>query len=59
MVTLIKKIEDRILVREGRKAVRRKVARVARVTRKATRAGLIAGTAVAARVVIREIRRGA
>ena len=51
------KVETRILVAEGRKAVKSKARTVAKVSRKATKAGLIAGLVTAAGVVVREIRK--
>ena len=54
-----KKVETRILVAEGRKAVRSKASTVAKVSRKATKAGLIVGAMTAAGVVAREIRKRA
>jgi hypothetical protein len=51
------KLETRILVAQGRKAVRAKAEKVAKVTRKAVRTGLIAGGIAAATVVIRAVRR--
>jgi CO dehydrogenase/acetyl-CoA synthase epsilon subunit len=51
------KLETRILVAEGRKAVRGKAQTVAKVSRKATRAGLIVGALAAAGVVAHEVRR--
>jgi hypothetical protein len=51
------KLETRILVAQGRKAVRRKAHAVAAVTRKAARAGLVTGGLAAAGVVTREIRK--
>lgn len=51
------KVETRILVAEGRKAVKAKTRAVAKVSRKATKAGLIAGVMAAAGVVVREIRK--
>jgi hypothetical protein len=51
------KVETRILVAEGRKAVRGKARSAARVSRKAAKAGLIAGAMTAAGVVVREIRK--
>jgi hypothetical protein len=53
------KVETRILVAEGRKAVRSKASTVAKVSRKATKAGLIVGAMTAAGVVAREIRKRA
>lgn len=72
MATLIKKLrrrsggamrraahnlENRFLAAQGRKAMRQKISRAREVTRKAVRAGIIAGTAVAVGVVSREIRK--
>jgi hypothetical protein len=51
------KLETRILVAQGRKVIRARAARIARVTRKAVRTGLIAGGIAAAGVVIRAIRK--
>lgn len=51
------KVETRILVAEGKKAVRGKVRAVKKVTRKAVKTGLIAGALAAAGVVAREIRK--
>lgn len=51
------KAETRFLANQGRKAVRAKVQRAARVARKATTAGLAAGAVTAALVVRREARR--
>ena len=51
------KVETRILVAEGKKAVRGKVRTVKRVTRKAVRTGLITGAIAAASVVVREVRK--
>lgn len=52
-----KSVETKVLVAEGRKSLRRKAVTVAKVTRKATRAALLAGAVVATGVVLREIRR--
>jgi hypothetical protein len=52
-----RKLEDRFLVRVGRKAVRERMTRVGQITRKAGKAGLIVGTLVAATVVRREVRK--
>lgn len=52
-----RKLEDRFLAAQGRRAVREKVTRAGKVTRKAAKAGLIAGTLVAVGVVGREIRK--
>ncbi len=51
------KLETRILAAQGRKAVRAKAEKVAQVTRKAVKTGLIAGGIAAAGVVVRAIRK--
>jgi hypothetical protein len=51
------KVETRVLVAEGRKAVRSKAHTVAKVSRKAAKTGLIVGAVTAAAVVAREIRK--
>jgi hypothetical protein len=50
-------VETRILVAEGRKAVRGKARTVAKVTKKAAKTGLVVGTLAAAGVVLREVRK--
>jgi hypothetical protein len=50
-----KKVETRILVAQGRKAVREKVETVSKVSRKAAKTGLIMGAMAAAGVLVREI----
>jgi hypothetical protein len=50
------RVETRILVAEGRKSMKRKLATAGAVTRKAVKAGLVMGAATAAMVVAREIR---
>lgn len=50
-------VETKLLAREGRKSVATKVARAKRTTKKALRAGAIAGAVVAAAVVMRERRK--
>jgi hypothetical protein len=52
-----KAVETRVLVAEGKKAVRGKVSTVKKVTRKAIKTGLITGALAAASVVAREIRK--
>jgi hypothetical protein len=55
-----KAVEDaelRVLANEGRKSISAKVARVKRVTKKALKAGAIAGAMVATAVVMRERRK--
>lgn len=49
--------ETRVLVAEGRKAVRRKAQVATAITKKAAKTGLIAGVAVAAAVVVRQLRK--
>jgi hypothetical protein len=51
------KVETRILVAQGRKAVREKAQAVGKVSRKAARTGVIVGALTAAGVVIREVRK--
>lgn len=51
------KVETRILVAEGRKAVKGKVRAVTKVSKKAVKTGLIVGTLAAVGVVVREVRR--
>jgi hypothetical protein len=53
----IEELELRLLAREGRKSIRGKIATVKRVTRKAVKAGLVAGVVVATAVVVRERRK--
>jgi len=53
----IEEVETRVLVQEGRKSFAAKVARVKRVTRKALKAGAIAGAVVATAVVMRERKK--
>lgn len=51
------KVETKVLVSEGRKAVKQKVRSVAKVTKKAVKAGMVAGAVAAATVVMREIKK--
>jgi hypothetical protein len=51
------KVETRILVAEGRKAVRGKARTVAKVSKKAVKTGLLVGALAAAKVVVQEIRK--
>jgi hypothetical protein len=51
------KVETRILVAEGRKAVQGKARTVAKVSRKAAKTGLVVGALTAAGVVLREVRK--
>jgi len=55
--TAYERVETKILVAEGRKAVKRKLATGAKVTKKAAKAAAIAGTIAAGMVVAREIRK--
>lgn len=50
-------VETRILVAEGRKSVQRKARAVSKVSKKALKAGAIAGAVMAAAVVVREVRK--
>ena len=52
-----KEVENRILAAEGRKSIKAKVATVKRVTKKALKAGAIAGALVATAVVMRERKK--
>lgn len=54
---LYREAETRVLVAEGRKAVRRKAQVATSITKKAARTGLIAGVATAAVVVIQQLRK--
>lgn len=53
----VEEVELRVLANEGRKSLRAKVADVKRVTKKAVKAGAIAGAVVAATVVMRERKK--
>lgn len=53
----VKDVETRILAAEGRKSIKAKVANVKRVTKKALKAGAIAGAIVATAVVMRERKK--
>jgi hypothetical protein len=50
-------LETRVLVSEGRKAMRNKVRTTAKVGKKAAKTGLIVGALAAAGVVVREVRK--
>jgi hypothetical protein len=49
------KVETRILVAEGRKAVRSRARAAAKVSKKAAKTGLVVGALAAAAVVAREV----
>jgi hypothetical protein len=51
------KAETKILVAQGRKAVREKAQTVGKVSRKAAKTGLLVGALAAAGVVLREVRK--
>ncbi len=51
------KVESKVLVAAGRKAVRDQAKTVGKVSRKAAKAGLIVGAVTAAAVVAREVRK--
>jgi hypothetical protein len=51
------KVETRILVAQGRKALRAKKREAIRVSRKAAKAGVVAGVAAAAGVLLHEFRK--
>lgn len=53
----VKEVETRILAAEGRKSIKAKIANVKRVTKKALKAGAIAGAIVATAVVMRERKK--
>lgn len=50
-------LETRVLVAEGRKAMRNKVRTTARVGKKAAKTGLIVGALAAAGMVVHEVRK--
>ena len=50
-------VEQAVLAAEGRRSIKSKVATVKKVTRKALRAGAVAGAMVAAAVVMRETKK--
>jgi hypothetical protein len=52
-----KKVETEVLAVEGRRSLERKARVVANVTRKAVKAGIVAGAVVATAVVVRDIRK--
>jgi len=49
--------ETNVMAAVGRRAVRSKVSTVKKVTRRAAKAGLVAGTLAAASVVLKEVRK--
>jgi hypothetical protein len=51
------KVENRVLVAEGRKAVQAKARTVTKVGKKAAKTGLVVGALAAAGVVLREVRK--
>lgn len=53
----IEELETRVLAAEGRRSVRSKVAAAKRVTKKALKAGAIAGAVATATVLVREGRK--
>lgn len=50
-------VETRLLVDEGRRSVRAKTATAKKVTKKALKAGLVAGAATVAAVIVHEVRK--
>lgn len=54
---VVEEAETRLLVAEGRKSVRAKVARVKKTAKKALKAGVIVGAVVATAVVMRDRRK--
>jgi hypothetical protein len=55
--TTVTDLENRALAAEGRRAVRTKIATAKKVTKKALKAGAIAGVAVTAAVLVREAKK--
>jgi hypothetical protein len=53
----VEEVELRVLAHEGRRSIREKVAIAKRVTKKAVKAGLVAGAVVATAVVLRERKK--
>lgn len=53
----IDEVETRVLVAEGKKSLRTKVARAKRITTKALKTGAIVGAVVATAVVMRERKK--
>ena len=51
------KVETKVLVAEGRKAVKQKVRTVAKVSKKAVKTGMVVGAVAAAAVIVREIKK--
>ena len=51
------KVETKVLVAEGRKSVKQKARTAVKVSKKALKAGMVAGAMAAASVVVREIRK--
>jgi hypothetical protein len=49
--------ETNVMAAVGRRAVKSKVSTVKKVTRRAAKAGLVAGTLAAASVVLKEVRK--
>jgi ABC-type phosphate transport system permease subunit len=52
-----KKVEERVLVAQGRKAVRTKVETIRKVTRKAVKTGILTGSLAALGVVVGAVRK--
>jgi hypothetical protein len=55
--TTVTDLENRVLAAEGRRAVRTKIATAKTVTKKALKAGVVAGVAVTAAVLVRETKK--
>lgn len=53
----VKDVENKILAAEGKRSIRSRVETVKKVTRKAVKAGAVAGAVVAAAVVMRERKK--
>jgi hypothetical protein len=52
-----KKVEDRVLIAQGRKAVKGKIETVRKVTRKAVKTGIVTGSLAALGVVVGAVRK--
>jgi hypothetical protein len=50
-------VEEKVMAAEGRRSIKQKVATVKKVTKKALKAGAVAGAVVATAVVMRERKK--
>jgi hypothetical protein len=57
VVEAVDQAKEKVLIAEGRRSLRKKGRTVAKVSRKAVRAGAIGGAVIAVGVVTREIRK--